>query len=90
MNQKTIICTVTDKGIKVSGSYSRYLIYGVDEQDQIIVLTDSDCLFSLKFNSSDVYAALEEGKTYKFKVGGFRVHILSWYPNILECEKVKR
>lgn len=41
-----------------------------------------------KFNSSDIYGTLKEGKKYKIIVVGYRVPFFSWYENILEVEEV--
>ena len=43
-----------------------------------------------RFNSSDMYAEIEVGKTYKFEVGGSRNELWSWYPNIYKYEEVEQ
>lgn len=35
-----------------------------------------------QFASSNVYAEIETGKSYTFTVGGFRIPLISEYPNI--------
>lgn len=53
-----------------------------------LIFTDSgvyknvDDIRVLKFGSSDLYGKIQEGQTYSFNVYGFRVPLLSWYPNI--------
>ena len=64
---------------------SKYLVFL--ENGEVIENTDS--LFNAKFNSSDVYARLDEGKCYDFDVYGWRVQFLSMYPNVLDYEEVK-
>lgn len=39
-------------------------------------------MFKGKFNSTDIYNALEIGKTYKVETSGKRIHFFSMYPNI--------
>ena len=49
---------------------------------------NSDSLLAGKFNSSDVTGMLCPGGTYELKVRGYRVGLLSMWPNILKVEKV--
>ena len=49
----------------------------------------TDSLLLLRWDSSDVYAGIEEGQTYRFSVIGWRVPFLSWYPNIERAEQLK-
>lgn len=86
--------TITDKERVITQSAkdnidSKYLIYGEDENGKTYVFEDTDTLFRGKFNSSDVYGALKEGKTYELTVIGFRVHIFNWYENIIDFKAVK-
>jgi hypothetical protein len=64
---------------KRSGDTDRYLIFTENNG----VFENTDCVWLLKFNSSDIQSELEEGKTYKIKYYGWRVRFLSWYPNII-------
>lgn len=57
---------------------SYYLVYTDKE-----VLKIEDSLIFGQFNSSDIYGMLVKGKTYKFKVFGFRIPFLSSYRNII-------
>lgn len=54
--------------------------------EQCGVLGNSDALFEGKFDSADIYGALEPGHTYKLRIAGWRVPFLSAFPNILEIE----
>jgi hypothetical protein len=74
--------TVNEKVVQVSGSNSTYLIFTDDE-----VFKNSDAIFYLKFNSSDIQNALKESGTYKVKVAGYRFQMFSWYRNIISIEK---
>jgi hypothetical protein len=49
------------------------------------VFQDTDSFWNLKFNSSDVFGQLAQGKTYTCRVYGFRIPLFSAYPNILRC-----
>lgn len=82
------IGTVTDKGIKRSGKEDKYLVYTKDENGESQVFEVTDNLLAGRFNSSDVYAEIEVGKTYKFTVGGSRNTFMSWYPNIYSFEEI--
>lgn len=57
---------------------SYYLVY---TDKEVFKLEDS--LIFGQFNSSDIYGMLTEGKTYKFKVIGWRIPFLSMYRNII-------
>ena len=48
------------------------------------VFENSDSLFHLKWNSSDVQAKLREGEEYTVRVYGWRVPFLSQYRNIIK------
>lgn len=82
MNNQEIEITVSDKYIKRSGETDIYLV--VDENKNTYKITD--LFFKFKFNSTDIYNELEIGKTYKVKISGFRIKVLSEYPNINKVE----
>ena len=83
------IGTVTDKGIKRSRDDDKYLVYTKDENGNSQVFEVTDNILAGRFNSSDIYAEIEIGKTYKFTVGGSRNQFMSWYPNIYSFEEVE-
>jgi hypothetical protein len=92
-NDHKYTVTIADKervttSVTKGQTYSKYLIYGEDENGKTYVFEDTDTLFRWKFNSSDVYGALKEGETYELTVIGFRVHILNWYENIVDFKAV--
>lgn len=80
-NVHNVTFKVNDKVSHQSGNSSTYLIY-TDKG----VYSDSDSVLHGKFNSSDVYGQLQRGHTYDCKVHGHRVHVMSWYENILSCK----
>lgn len=88
-NDHTKIITVTDKERVNSSDSSKYLIMGEDENGDTLVLENTDTPIRLKFNSSDIYAALKEGETYEVTVVGFRVPFMSWYENIISYSEVE-
>lgn len=83
-NHYEITATVTDKGIKNNKGNSKYMIYAKDENGETIVMEITDNFFAGRFDSSDVYAAIETDETYTFTVGGARIPLLSVYPNIYD------
>lgn len=56
----------------------KYLVFTKDE-----VFENTDTVWRLKWNSSDLYAQIENGGTYSFKVYGVRFGYFSWYRNIV-------
>lgn len=52
------------------------------------VFSVSDELILLKFDASDRYMSLEQGKSYQVTVCMYRFHYLSWYRNIVEIKEV--
>lgn len=81
--------TVTEKQRECrSQNNCSYLIYTEDAAGNVRVLENKDSWPHFKFNSSDVYAEIDEGSTYDFTVYGQRVHFLSWYENIIGVEEV--
>ena len=88
-NRREITATVTDKEVKNKKEDSKYLVYTKDEIGDIQVCEITDALFAWQFDSSDIYAGIEIGKTYVFDVGGSRNKFFSWYPNIYGYEEVK-
>ncbi|MGE7305799.1 hypothetical protein ACQKJG_18420 [Priestia megaterium] len=88
-NTNEYTLTVTDKEVKNSKEHSKYLIFTEDKDGHTKVLQNTDSTLKWKFNSSDIYAELDKGKTYKFNVYGFRIPFLSKYENIDTYEEVK-
>ena len=86
-NDHTYTATITDKNRIYTKGFSYYLVYTEDENGDVLVLKDKDTLFRWKFDSSDVYANLKVGDTYKFDVVGYRIKPLSCYENIIKYEK---
>jgi len=79
--QKEVEFTVSDKTVKVSKESSKYLIFTSSG-----VYENTDSLFHMKFNSSDLYSKLKKKEKYKCKTYGFRIPFLSMYPNLINCK----
>lgn len=74
------ISTESDKHKdKVVSTYLIFTDHGVFRND--------DAGWFMKYNSSDVYGNLDIGKRYHLKVYGWRIPILSMYPNIVRGEE---
>lgn len=70
--------TVNSKERVTTDRNSKYLVFTDTE-----TLENTDALFHLKYNSSDIYSELQIGETYKAKVYGWRIPFLSRYRNIV-------
>lgn len=86
-NERTVIATVTDKEVKRAGEDSdKYLVYTELDNGEVAVYEITDSLLKGRFDSSDLYAKIKIGETYKFTICGERIHFLSMYPNIYSAE----
>lgn len=79
---REVTITVTDKERIIEkgedgGSY--YLVFTEDD-----AYKNEDALFYGKFKSSSLQAKLQIGETYTVKVYGWRIGLLSMYPNIVK------
>lgn len=83
-NPQTYTVTVQSKEVKNSSKDSgKYLVFTADAktgESRVFEVTDS--LWKGRFNSADVYNMIQINHTYKFETGGYRVPLLSYYPNI--------
>lgn len=91
-NDKEYTITVTDKEriVDTDGETitSKYLIFGEDEDGNVLVFRNSDEPIRGKWNSSTVQGSLKVGKTYTVVVVGYRIPFLSCYENIIDFEEV--
>ena len=88
-DMREVVATVTDKAVKNSDNGSKYIIFTEDKEGNIETYEITDSWIAGRFDSSDVYAGIKVGNTYKFKIGGSRNQLMSWYPNIYEYELVE-
>lgn len=82
-------CTVTDKDRtsttdKDGKSKSDARVY----TKECGTLRVADSVLSWTFSSSDTYASMERGKTYKVTTRGFRVPFFSMFPNVVKAREV--
>jgi len=90
MNEQEITGIITEKVIKRSGdSDDKYLIFVRQENNEMIVIENTDSVLNGKFNSSDIYAILHVGKKYVFTTKGYRIRLFSMYQNIIKVREVK-
>lgn len=83
--ERSITATVTNKEMTSNHSY----IYITTEDGTETVLDNSDSLFRLKFNHTEIHGDLEVGKTYEFTVIGINYHSLGLYENIIDYRLVE-
>jgi hypothetical protein len=74
----------TERVVDTTGRNARYIIFGQHETYE-----DVDSWWYWKFNSSDIYGAIQPGHTYRFFITGWRVPFLSWYRNIITYKLIK-
>jgi len=77
-----VTATIKDKYTKRSGE-SDYFYIAIDQG----VFINRDSTLQWKFDSADVNAELEVGKTYHIHYYGWRWPFFSWYPNITHAHQ---
>ena len=83
----TKIVTVKEKWIKAAPGSNTMMYLFSDTEGNVYAVADELLLW--KWDASDRWAKLEEGKTYRITFYGWRIHILSWYPNAIEIEEIE-
>ncbi len=88
-DETTYTATVTKMEVKNKSNDSKYLVFTrLVDTDEVRVFQITDSYSHARFDSSDLYGTIEEGKTYVFTVYGYRSEYLSEYENILSAEEV--
>lgn len=82
-NEQTVVCKVSEKWVKRKSNDDLYLVSCGEEVYKI-----DDLFFKGKFNSSNLYADIEVGKTYEIEVTGHRIPFFSMYQNINEYKEI--
>lgn len=77
---KDMTCTVTSKSTGVVDGYSQYRVHTSD----CGTLSVEDSILDGRFETAEVYGAIEEGQRYHFTTRGNRVGFISNFPNIIE------
>jgi len=86
-NWHTEIVTVCDKGSVETGSGdSRSHEYRIYTSGQVYTVKDYYGSNGARFNSADVYARIQVGKTYKIESFGYRIPATSSFWNIKSIE----
>ena len=81
----SITTTVTDKHRVVDrDGDSKWIVMTEDMSFQ-----NSDALWHMKFNSTDIQGKLRVDGTYRIEYYGWRVPVMSMYPNIISVEEVE-
>lgn len=84
LKQSTVKFTVASKERVAEEGGGKYLVFSTD--DEAYQVTDN-ILFG-KTNSSNRYAALDEGATYECTAVGVRFSLFLMYKNLIECEEI--
>lgn len=83
-NPRDLTCHVTDKDRAARDGGSDMRVY----TDECGVLKVQDLFWAGEFSSSDTFAAIEPGRTYRFHVTGIRMPVFSVFPNIRTAQVV--
>jgi hypothetical protein len=89
LDRETYRATVTDKQVKRADTTDKYLIFTKLKDGNVRVFENTDSGIELKFDSSNVYAKIEVGKTYDLRTYGFRIPYFSMYENIIDVKEIK-
>ncbi|MBU4502908.1 MAG: DUF1523 family protein [Nanoarchaeota archaeon] len=87
-DRETYTATVTEKQVKRYNGKDKYVIFTELMDGTTKVFENTDSLIEWKFDSSDIYGGLDEGKIYNIKTYGWRIPFLSAYENILDIEEI--
>ena len=82
-SEEEIEMTITEKWIKGIDDGQKYLFSDGNE-----VFENTDSIYIWKWNSSDFWVGIKEGHTYRIKIIGWRIPILSWYRNVVSYEEI--
>lgn len=81
-SEQTVVITVVSKERIAEKNSGKYLVYTKGEVFEV-----TDTVSYWRFDSSELYGELGEGKSYRCKISGWRVPFFSWYRNIIEIER---
>lgn len=83
LNVQVRDCTIKDKyAVSKSDEATKYRV-----ETSCGVMEVQDTLLRMKFDSADRYASLDEGKNYELTTIGYRIPVLSAFPNIIEIKE---
>ncbi|KXY51082.1 hypothetical protein AT268_31765 [Bacillus cereus] len=78
----TVKGEVIEKYSKRQEEVDKFYIVVKQNNDSEKVIVNEDSLLMFKFDSADVQAKIHQGEEYEFKLRGYRVPILSLFPNV--------
>lgn len=89
LDRETYTVTITGKAVKRYDKEDKYLVFAKTEDGKFMEFENTDSWLELKFNSSSIQGRLEVGRKYRVRVYGWRIPLLSWYPNIVKAQKAE-
>lgn len=87
-NVNTIEGVVVDEYVKRYGESDYFHIVLTDDNGQSHIFQNKDAIWWWKFDSADVQQKIQEGGRYRLTVVGWRFRPLSWFPNVVEYQRL--
>jgi hypothetical protein len=84
--ERTVTITVKSLDDQSTGNGHQYLVFTTGDG----VYKDTDSIWFGKFSSSNLFAELSPGGTYRCRTTGWRMPLFSSYRNLLSCTQVSR
>lgn len=82
LTAKTKTITIGQKWIKTQGENKQiYMVSDINKNPYCVM----DCFGRLHFRATDVYLKMDIGSTYRVRYYGWRVPVVSGYPNIVSA-----
>lgn len=82
LNMRTIEGVVVEKTARRWIKTEKYLVVIEDEAGERETLEVTDSLFKWRFDAAETWDEIEVGRAYSFEIGGVRLPMMPWYPNI--------
>lgn len=76
--------TVCAKERVATSDGGEYRIYAVEGTFTV----EDSFLAGVRFDSADFYAKINTPATYDVRIKGYRIGLMSWFPNILEATEI--
>lgn len=90
LHKETIHGVVTDKYTKRSNEHDNFYVVLKQDDGAEKVLQNTDSFLMFKFDSADVQAKIHKGEKYEMVVRGYRLPILSMFPNVASVQEVRK
>lgn len=88
LNIRTTEGTVIGKTAKHWLKARKYLVEIENEDGETEMFEVTNSLFRWRFDAAETWDGIEIGKTYEFEIGGVKLPVMPWYPNIYGYEEV--